>query len=95
MVESSAGLLVRLKTLLDDVFATDSSTFISFTTHGVVVNPILRLIGHPNPAFNMTPGEIIPVLVKAQRNTAPESAPATIPPSAAKTCSPCASGKAM
>ncbi|KAK0625891.1 histidine phosphatase superfamily, partial [Immersiella caudata] len=93
IVESSTGLLARVKTLLDDVFASDSNTFISFTTHGVVINPLLQIIGHPNPAFNVTAGQIIPVLIKAQENTALENVSATAPPSAAKTCLPCSSGK--
>ncbi|KAK3314012.1 hypothetical protein B0H66DRAFT_607247 [Apodospora peruviana] len=87
VIEDTAGLLALTKTLLDDVFATDKGTFISFTTHGVVIQPILQLIGHPNPSYNPRPGEVIPVLVKAKRNEVVESATAANPPTPAKTCS--------
>ena len=86
---------MRLATLLDDVFSTDPSTFISFTTHGVIINPMLQLIGHPNPAFNITPGQVIPVLLKAQKKEGAESTTVTVAPSPAKTCLSCLPGKAI
>lgn len=54
---------VRLKTLLDDVFAHDQSTYISFTSHSGAIAAILQVIGHG--PFRVGVGGVIPVLVKA------------------------------
>ena len=89
MVESPSAQTLRLRTLLDDIFSTDQNTFVSFTTHGVIVAPILQIIGHPNPAFNLTTGQVIPVLVKAQRNEVSGSEGSADPPSPAESCAPC------
>lgn len=80
-----------MQQLLDDVFSTDANTFISFTTHGVVINPILQVIGYPNPSFNLTTGQAIPVLVKAQRveDGSAGSQGEIEPPYPAKTCGSC------
>lgn len=53
-----------MKTLLDDIFTHDRSTFISFTTHSGSIGAILRAIGHRD--FDLRTGAIIPVLLKAE-----------------------------
>ena len=53
----------RMKSVLDDVFANDDNTFISFTSHSFSIASILRVIGHRK--FEMGTGAMIPVLVRA------------------------------
>ena len=53
----------RMKSVLDDVFANDNNTFISFTSHSFSIASILRVIGHRK--FEMGTGAMIPVLVRA------------------------------
>ncbi|KAI9643415.1 putative phosphoglycerate mutase pmu1 [Ciborinia camelliae] len=54
----------RFKTLLDDLFMNDNSTFISLSSHSGAINTILRVIGHRT--FSLKTGAVIPVLVKGQ-----------------------------
>jgi len=90
-VESQSAQVARVKKLLDDIFSTDRSTFISLTSHGATIAPILAVIGHPNPSFNLTTGQVIPVLVKAEKLEG-EEAISVRPPAPAKTCGPCLAG---
>lgn len=53
---------IRSKALLDDVFSTDDSTWISFTSHSGEISSILRVLGHRT--FSLSTGAVIPVLVK-------------------------------
>ena len=55
---------VRMEKLLDDVFAKDDSTYISFSSHSGSIASILRVIGHR--PFSLVTGAVIPVLVKAE-----------------------------
>jgi len=87
-IESQSAQVARVKSLLDDIFSTDRSTFISLTSHGATIAPILAVIDHPNPKFNLTTGQVIPVLVKAQKLEKKEVTSIS-PPSPAKSCSPC------
>lgn len=76
---------------MDDIFSTDNNTVVSVTTHGVNVGPILEVVGHPNPKFNLTTGQSIAVLVKAERavlNTTTGGG-GDDPPSPAATCGVC------
>ncbi|KAB8301075.1 hypothetical protein EYC80_002992 [Monilinia laxa] len=54
----------RFKTLLDDLFLNDNSTFISLSSHSGAINTILRVIGHRS--FPLQTGAVIPVLIKGQ-----------------------------
>ena len=53
-----------MKKLLDDIFAHDESTYISFTTHSGSIASILRVIGHRE--FRLPTGAVIPVLIKGE-----------------------------
>lgn len=63
--ESEDHIVARLKSLLNDVFANDGHTFISFTSHSGAIRAILAAIGHR--PFRLETGTMIPVLVKAER----------------------------
>lgn len=54
----------RSKKWLDEIFSSDSSTWISITSHSGEITSTLRVLGHQEFALNT--GAIIPVLVKAQ-----------------------------
>ena len=56
-----------MKGFLDDIFENDGSLVVSVTTHGVNINPLLGVVGHPNPKFNITTGQAVAVLLKAKR----------------------------
>jgi len=89
--QGSPAQLKRVRALLDDVFSRDTNTFISFTTHGVVINPILAIITHPNPSYNITTGGAIPILIKAVKVSegVTESDGKVESPFAAKSCGVC------
>ncbi|PQE03713.1 hypothetical protein CJF30_00006421 [Rutstroemia sp. NJR-2017a BBW] len=54
----------RSRALLDDIFAHDNSTFISFSTHSGEINSLLRVLRHRS--FWLPTGAMIPVLVKIE-----------------------------
>ncbi|KIX02793.1 uncharacterized protein Z518_08735 [Rhinocladiella mackenziei CBS 650.93] len=62
--ETSAAQDYRSKQLLDDVFSSDRSTYLSFTSHSGEIASILRVLGHR--IFPLSTGAVIPVLVKAE-----------------------------
>ncbi|EHY60595.1 putative phosphoglycerate mutase pmu1 [Exophiala dermatitidis] len=62
--ETSSAQDLRSKQLLDDIFASDRSTYISFTSHSGEIASILRVLGHRT--FPLSTGAVIPVLVKAE-----------------------------
>lgn len=62
--ETNAAQDVRSKTVLDDVFANDASTYISITSHSGEIASILRVLGHRD--FSLRTGAVIPVLVRAE-----------------------------
>lgn len=62
--ETSTAQDFRSKELLDDIFSTDCSTYISFTSHSGELGSILRVLGHRS--FSLSTGAVIPVLVKAE-----------------------------
>lgn len=53
----------RMKSVLDDVFATDDNTWISFTSHSGSIASFLRVLSHRT--FTLGTSGMIPVLVKA------------------------------
>ncbi|MCJ1255576.1 hypothetical protein MMC24_003393 [Lignoscripta atroalba] len=55
---------IRSKKVLDDVFSTDDSTYISITSHSGEIASLLRVLGHRT--FSLSTGAVIPVLVKAE-----------------------------
>ena len=63
--ETLTSQSIRVKQFLDDIFSTDKNTIISMTSHGGLIAPILEAVGHPNPKFNLTTGQVIPALVRA------------------------------
>jgi len=73
--ETSSSQDVRSKALLDDIFSSDDSTYISFTSHSGELGSILRVLGHQT--FRLSTGAVIPVLVKAETLSAPSIATTT------------------
>ena len=65
--ETSAAQNVRSLTVLDDIFLSDPSTFISITTHSGEASSLLQVLGHI--PFSLNTGAVIPVLVKAETST--------------------------
>ncbi|OAA65581.1 Histidine phosphatase superfamily, clade-1 [Niveomyces insectorum RCEF 264] len=62
--ETPAAEDVRSKALLDDIFAHDDHTWLSFTSHSGEIASLLRVLGHR--VFPLSTGQIIPVLVRAR-----------------------------
>jgi len=62
--ETTTAQADRSKKWLDEVFATDDSTYISITSHSGEIASTLAVLGHI--PFSLNTGAIIPVLVKAQ-----------------------------
>ena len=62
--DSEPTTQTRMKKLLDDIFAHDDSTYISFTTHSGSIASLLRVVGHRE--FRLPTGAVIPVLIKAE-----------------------------
>ncbi|KAF5025552.1 hypothetical protein F66182_2360 [Fusarium sp. NRRL 66182] len=61
--ETAEHQLARSKELLDDVFTSDNSVWISFTSHSGQITGILQALNHR--PFRLATGQIIPVLVRA------------------------------
>jgi len=68
--ESDSQLDARLKSLLDDIFTNDESTWISLTSHSAAIGSMLRVLGHRE--FRLKTGAVMPVLVKAETLPGPE-----------------------
>lgn len=60
----------RSKILLDEIFDSDHSTYISITSHSGEIGSILQELGHQT--FPLETGAVIPVLVKAESERGPE-----------------------
>lgn len=82
--EPSADQDIRSKKVLDDVFTSDKSTYISVTAHSGEIASLLRVLGHR--AFSLSTGASIPVLVKATTVKGSGPATSTVPYPAQKTC---------
>ncbi|KAI0467528.1 phosphoglycerate mutase-like protein [Xylaria cf. heliscus] len=63
--ETSGAEFVRTKTVMDDIFTHDKSTWISITTHSGQISVTLQVLGHR--AFSLSTGQAIPVLIQAKR----------------------------
>jgi len=63
--ETDDEVAARLSILLDDIFDTDQSTFISLTAHSGAITGALQAIGHRK--FGLQTGGVIAVFVKAQK----------------------------
>ncbi|KAF9698771.1 hypothetical protein EKO04_003334 [Ascochyta lentis] len=86
MAEPQADQDMRSKTVLDDIFSSDASTYISVTSHSGEIASLLRVLGHRT--FKLATGAAIPVLVK-QTTTTGDASPGTttLPWNAQPTCS--------
>jgi broad specificity phosphatase PhoE len=62
--ETDQEHVARKRRLLEDIFANDTSTVVSLTTHSYAISAILELIGAPH--FRVSEGAIIPLLVRAE-----------------------------
>ncbi|CAD6573642.1 MAG: hypothetical protein CYPHOPRED_005185 [Cyphobasidiales sp. Tagirdzhanova-0007] len=61
--ETSAQQALRTQQVLNELFATDSSTYLSITAHSGTINAFFRVVGHR--MFGVQTGGFVPVLVKA------------------------------
>jgi len=77
-----------MKGFLDDIFENDASLVVSVTTHGVNLNPLLGVVGHPNSMFTIATGQAVAVLVRATRVEG-ELGGVGEPPVPAKVCGVC------
>ncbi|KAI1192881.1 phosphoglycerate mutase-like protein [Nemania serpens] len=63
--ETGEAQLRRTRSVLDEIFARDESTWISLTSHSGQIGVSLSVLGHR--VFSLSTGQAIPVLVKARR----------------------------
>jgi hypothetical protein len=89
MVESHSAQSLRVGNFLETVF-NQPQTFVSVTTHGALIKVFLEVVGHPNPNFNLTTGQILPVFVKMERVRGAANKIDVSPSAPAKTCPICA-----
>lgn len=99
--ESAEAQDARTKVVLDDVFGSDEHTYISISSHSGEIASILRgmcalslwdmrkqltttVIGHR--PFNLGTGQVIPVLVKAEKVYGASSSIAIPPATTVSTC---------
>jgi broad specificity phosphatase PhoE len=68
--EPPASHDLRSQALLDDIFRSDSSTWISFTSHSGAITSLLRVLGHR--PFSLSTGQVISVLVRADSGSQPQ-----------------------
>jgi len=61
--ETDAHVLERVRNVMDRVFSSDRSTYISITAHGGWITELLNLVGHR--AYNIPTGGVIPLVIKA------------------------------
>jgi len=82
--ESNSARDVRLKKILDDVFAHDKSTYISITAHSGALTSALNVIEHR--PFGLSTGAMIPAVVRAEFVPVDEPTPSVAPGNPAPTC---------
>ncbi|KAF2264461.1 phosphoglycerate mutase-like protein [Lojkania enalia] len=82
--ETSKDQDIRSKKLLDDVFTSDDSTYISITAHSGEIASLLRVLGHQ--PFRLSTGAALPVLVKVTTLQGEGPATTTEPYAPYKTC---------
>jgi hypothetical protein len=59
--------VARKQSLLEDIFDTDDSQFISLTTHSYAVSAILEAVGAPH--FRVGEGVMVPLFIRAEKIT--------------------------
>ncbi|KAI0173438.1 phosphoglycerate mutase-like protein [Hypoxylon sp. FL1284] len=74
--ETDAAQLQRTKAVMDDIFSSDDSAFVSITTHSGQITTNLKVLGHI--PFSLSTGQAIPALVKAVRMSGGEPATTTV-----------------
>ncbi|KAJ5482639.1 Histidine phosphatase superfamilyclade-1 [Penicillium sp. IBT 31633x] len=62
--ESNEERNERLRCLLNDIFASDESSYVSLTAHSGAITSILEVVGHRR--FALATGAVIPVLVSVE-----------------------------
>lgn len=63
--ESNGERNDRLRCLLNEIFASDESTYVSLTAHSGAITSILEVVGHRR--FALATGAVIPVLVSVEK----------------------------
>ncbi|KAH7078663.1 histidine phosphatase superfamily [Paraphoma chrysanthemicola] len=74
----------RSKAVLDDIFTSDDSSYISISSHSGEIASLLRVLGHR--VFSLSTGSAIPVLVKATTLNGDAPPSTTLPYTPQKTC---------
>lgn len=62
--ETLAEHVVRVEGFLEGLFANDSATFVSVTTHSGAIHALYEAVGHPT--VRVAPGGVVPVLIRAE-----------------------------
>jgi hypothetical protein len=89
-VESRSAEAFRVSRFLDTVWQ-QPKTFVSVTSHGAMIQVFLEVLGHPNANFNLTTGQIIPVLVRGERFEGSRDTSRVMPPTPIEACQLCGS----
>ncbi|KAG9229240.1 histidine phosphatase superfamily [Amylocarpus encephaloides] len=63
--ETGEAMDRRLRRAVDEIFGSDKNTWISISSHSGAIASILRVLGHQT--FSLGTGQVIPVLVKAEK----------------------------
>jgi broad specificity phosphatase PhoE len=71
LAETSTAQDARSKRVLDDLFAHDTNSWLSITSHSGEIRSLLRVLGHRE--FSLGTGAVIPVLVEAKWETSNSS----------------------
>jgi hypothetical protein len=87
-IESQSAQELRVSNFLETV-SRNPETFVSVTTHGALIKVFLNVVGHPNPNFNLTTGQMIPALIRAESVKGLKDAAGVMPPAPTKTCPLC------
>jgi broad specificity phosphatase PhoE len=86
--ESHSAQQLRISDFLETVWKYPE-TIVSVTSHGAMIKVFLEVVGHPNPNFNLTTGQIMPVLISAERLKGSKDISGVTPPTTVKTCPLC------
>jgi broad specificity phosphatase PhoE len=86
--ESRSAQALRVSRFLDVVWQ-QPETFVSVTSHGAMIQVFLEVVGHPNANFNLTTGQVMPVLVRGERLEGSRDTSRFMPPTPIETCPLC------
>jgi hypothetical protein len=86
--ESQSAQALRVSNFLESI-SHGPEIFLSITSHGALIKVFLDVVGHPNPKFNLTTGQIIPVLVRTERVMGLKNEVGIVPPLIVNTCPLC------